>query len=305
MWLLNEIKKCCQSIFNIPSCNAIVPVESYIQSCILDAQTSGSYVSSDKMKQTYLAKCRTLTDDMIRGTTKETIDQGTKIRKKCGFGNGTCINSCSGKGTCTDFGCACSPGFSGMDCSMDLTKAPQYDPNSNEYRINVNITIVQQQIEPSYKLPVSVPYATPAPSDPSDPSVPSVPSDSSAPSVPSDSSAPSVSSDSSAPSVSSDSSAPSVSSDSSAPSVSSDSSAPSVSSDSSDPSVSSDSSDSSDSSAPSAPSDSSDSSVPSVTSAPSAPSVLSVLSTPSVDKSLVSFVGYLPKPSAVSPHIAD
>ncbi|KAH9271917.1 hypothetical protein BASA83_005755 [Batrachochytrium salamandrivorans] len=135
---------------------------------------TGSYVFSDKVKQAYLAKCRTLTDDMIRDLTKEVIDQGTKIRKEYGFGDGTCTNSCSGKGTCTDFGCACSPGFSGMDCSMDLTKATQYDPTVNEYRINVNITIVQQQMRPSYKLPVSVPYATPATPATSAPSVPSV-----------------------------------------------------------------------------------------------------------------------------------
>ncbi|KAH9273176.1 hypothetical protein BASA83_004465 [Batrachochytrium salamandrivorans] len=175
-YVIVEIKKCCQSIFNIPSCNAIVPAESYIQSCISDAQTSGSYVFSDKVKQTYLAKCRTLTDDMIRGTTKEAIDQGTKIKKECGFGNGTCINSCSGKGTCTDSGCACSPGFSGMDCSMDLTKATQYDQSVNEYRINVNVTIVQQPTGQHSKLPVSDPYATPAPYSPYGPSVLSTPS---------------------------------------------------------------------------------------------------------------------------------
>ncbi|KAH6576638.1 hypothetical protein BASA60_004431, partial [Batrachochytrium salamandrivorans] len=92
-----EIQKCCQSIFNIPSCNAIVPAESYIQSCISDAQTSGSYVFSDKVKREYLAKCRTLTDDMILDPTKDVIDQGIKIRKECGFGNGTCTNSCSNK----------------------------------------------------------------------------------------------------------------------------------------------------------------------------------------------------------------
>ncbi|KAH6586154.1 hypothetical protein BASA50_000620 [Batrachochytrium salamandrivorans] len=159
-----EIQKCCQSIFNIPSCNAIVPAESYIQSCILDAQTSGSYVSSDKVKQAYLAKCRTLTDDMIRGTTKGAIDQGTKIKKEYGFGNVTCINSCSGQGTCTDFGCACSPGFSGMDCSMDLTKATQYDQSVDQYRINANVTVAQQQTEQHSKLPGSDPYATPVPS---------------------------------------------------------------------------------------------------------------------------------------------
>ncbi|KAH9277220.1 hypothetical protein BASA83_000082 [Batrachochytrium salamandrivorans] len=187
-----EIQKCCQSIFNIPSCNAIVPTESYIQSCISDAQTSGSYVFSDKVKQTYLAKCRTLTDDMIRGTTKEAIDQGTKIRKEYGFGNVTCINSCSGQGTCTDFGCACSPGFSGMDCSMDLTKATQYDPTVDQYRINVNITVVQHQMEQHSKLPVSDPYATPAPSAISIPSIPSISYSPYGPSVPSDPYDPSV-----------------------------------------------------------------------------------------------------------------
>ncbi|KAH6587237.1 hypothetical protein BASA50_001370 [Batrachochytrium salamandrivorans] len=156
-YVIVEIKKCCQSIFNIPSCNAIVPTESYIQSCILDAKATGSYVSSDKVKQAYLDKCRTLTDDMIRGTTKEVIDQGTKIRKKCGFGNVTCINSCSGQGTCTDFGCACSPGFSGMDCSMDLTKTTQYDPTVKKYRINANIAVIQQQMSVSVPSVLSTP----------------------------------------------------------------------------------------------------------------------------------------------------
>ncbi|KAH6578986.1 hypothetical protein BASA61_010559 [Batrachochytrium salamandrivorans] len=221
-----EIKKCCQSIFNIPSCNAIVPTEPYIQSCILDAQTFGSYVLSDKVKQTYLAKCRALTDDMILDPTKDVIDQGTKIRKEYGFGDGTCTNSCSGKGACIDFGCACSPGFSGMDCSMDLTKATQYDPSVNQYRINVNVTIVQQQMEQHSKMPGSVPSAT---------SIPSVPYDTPAPSV------------HSTPSVPYATPAPSVSYATPAPSVH---------------------------------------------------------STPSVDKSLVSYVGYLPKPSTASPQIA-
>ncbi|KAH9273549.1 hypothetical protein BASA83_004217 [Batrachochytrium salamandrivorans] len=85
-YVIVEIKKCCQSIFNIPSCNAIVPTESYIQSCILDAKATGSYVSSDKVKQAYLDKCRTLTDDMIRGTTKEVIDQGTKSERNVDLG---------------------------------------------------------------------------------------------------------------------------------------------------------------------------------------------------------------------------
>ncbi|KAH9273765.1 hypothetical protein BASA83_003758 [Batrachochytrium salamandrivorans] len=178
-----EIQKCCQSIFNIPSCNAIVPTEPYIQSCISDAQTTGSYVLSDKVKQTYLAKCRALTDDMILDPTKEVIDQGNQIRKEYGFGNVTCINSCSGKGTCTDFGCACSPGFSGMDCSMDLTKANQYDPTVDQYRINVNITVIQEQMEQHSKLPGSVPYATPAPSVPSAPYATPAPSVHSTPSV--------------------------------------------------------------------------------------------------------------------------
>ncbi|KAH6573865.1 hypothetical protein BASA62_002708 [Batrachochytrium salamandrivorans] len=113
------------------------------------------YIHSHQLqvKQAYLAKCRTLTDDMILDPTKEVIDQGNQIRKEYGFGNVTCINSCSGKGTCTDFGCACSPGFSGMDCSMDLTKANQYDPTVDQYRINVNITVIQEQMEQHSKLP--------------------------------------------------------------------------------------------------------------------------------------------------------
>ncbi|KAH6595950.1 hypothetical protein BASA50_005530 [Batrachochytrium salamandrivorans] len=164
-------RHCSLFCIYLPSTTLLPPLLHLLYIHSHQLQASGSYVLSDKVKQAYLAKCRTLTDDMILDPTKEVIDQGNQIRKEYGFGNVTCINSCSGKGTCTDFGCACSPGFSGMDCSMDLTKANQYDPTVDQYRINVNITVIQEQMEQHSKLPGSVPYATPASSDPSDPSV--------------------------------------------------------------------------------------------------------------------------------------
>ncbi|KAH9275244.1 hypothetical protein BASA83_002479 [Batrachochytrium salamandrivorans] len=43
-----------------------------------------------------------------------------------------------------NFGCACKAGFAGLDCSMDLTKARQFDPVTRVYKANVNIQMIVQ-----------------------------------------------------------------------------------------------------------------------------------------------------------------
>ncbi|KAH6563251.1 hypothetical protein BASA62_008677 [Batrachochytrium salamandrivorans] len=105
--VLAEIEKSCKALFDIPGCNKIVPADFFIQSCILDAKLSGSYVFSEGGKRAYLAKCNSATKYMETGPTQIIIDQGIKVRQECGFGNRTCINDCSGNGACTNFGCAC------------------------------------------------------------------------------------------------------------------------------------------------------------------------------------------------------
>ncbi|KAH6591178.1 hypothetical protein BASA61_005032 [Batrachochytrium salamandrivorans] len=149
--VLAEIEKSCKALFDIPGCNKIVPADFFIQSCILDAKLSGSYVFSEGGKRAYLAKCNSATKYMETGPTQIIIDQGIKVRQECGFGNRTCINDCSGNGACTNFGCACKVGFAGLDCSMDLSKARQLDPVTNIYKIDVKIQVIvqyqQKQVE--------------------------------------------------------------------------------------------------------------------------------------------------------------
>ncbi|KAH9275045.1 hypothetical protein BASA83_002759 [Batrachochytrium salamandrivorans] len=143
--VLAEIERSCKALFDIPGCTKIVPADFFIQSCILDAKLSGSYVFSESGKRAYLAECNAVTKYMANGPTQAIVDKGVKVQQDCGFGNRTCINNCSGNGACTNFGCACKVGFAGLDCSMDLSKIRQFDPTTKVYKTDVNIQVIVQQ----------------------------------------------------------------------------------------------------------------------------------------------------------------
>ncbi|KAH6563935.1 hypothetical protein BASA60_010503 [Batrachochytrium salamandrivorans] len=118
---------------------------------------------------------------MENGPTQAIVDKGARVQQDCGFGNRTCINNCSGNGACTNFGCACKAGFAGLDCSMDLTKARQFDPVTRVYKANVNIQMIvqyqKQQVaaQPLIAAPRSTDPPRPAPRPASAPRFTSAP----------------------------------------------------------------------------------------------------------------------------------
>ncbi|KAI8929361.1 hypothetical protein BC831DRAFT_509272 [Entophlyctis helioformis] len=141
-----ECESHCKSLFNIPGCASIVDPSFYIKACILDAKATGSYSFTEGAKTAYLAQCHTQTTYMKRDAKPETIKQAETIQKKCGFGNNTCINQCSGHGTCAGFGCACNPGWGGVDCSTDLTKRVQYNVETNTYQTGVTDEVAEKGV---------------------------------------------------------------------------------------------------------------------------------------------------------------
>ncbi|KAI8923260.1 hypothetical protein BC831DRAFT_417459 [Entophlyctis helioformis] len=128
----------CKSLFTVPGCDKIVDPSFYIGACILDAKSTGSYAFTESAKTAYLALCRTQTTYMERDVKPEIIKQATTIQTQCGFGNNTCINKCSGNGVCADYGCACQPGWGGVDCSTNLTQRVQYNVESGKYETGVS-----------------------------------------------------------------------------------------------------------------------------------------------------------------------
>ncbi|KAI8920589.1 hypothetical protein BC831DRAFT_553248 [Entophlyctis helioformis] len=128
----------CKSLFTVPGCDKIVDPSFYIGACILDAKSTGSYAFTESAKTAYLALCHTQTTYMERDVKPEIIKQATTIQTQCGFGNNTCINKCSGNGVCADYGCACQPGWGGVDCSTNLTQRVQYNVESGKYETGVS-----------------------------------------------------------------------------------------------------------------------------------------------------------------------
>ncbi|KAJ2995181.1 hypothetical protein HDV02_001007 [Globomyces sp. JEL0801] len=107
---ISKVKQQCEKALTIPGCSSILPIAFYITSCISDTLLTG----------TCLKLSKTLYPQVSIAT------QGQQIQKSYGFGNNSCVNSCSNNGKCGDIGCICKLGFSGIDCSLVLPKDPVY-----------------------------------------------------------------------------------------------------------------------------------------------------------------------------------
>ncbi|KAL2915742.1 hypothetical protein HK105_204688 [Polyrhizophydium stewartii] len=140
-----EVEAKCREMFDIAGCKDIVPTDFYVKACVADAKTTGTYVFADGTKSAYLAKCHQATEYMSQDASPAVVDKAKTVQDSCGFGNRTCINSCSGHGTCTTYGCSCNAGWTGVDCSTDLSKSVQYDSNSGTYKTGVSAAEVNKQ----------------------------------------------------------------------------------------------------------------------------------------------------------------
>jgi hypothetical protein len=171
---LNQIQPYCAKLFQIPGCNDILPPAFYVTACEKDARVTGTFVFAETSRQAYMARCLQRTKFLIDNHRPEDTKKGLDVQKSCGLAKNTCNNNCSQKGTCTDSGCVCNPGFAGIDCSIDMAPLITLNPKTNQYTEKAPVTIYAQPIAYPVKPVVPLPAPIKAPTAPA-PQAPAAP----------------------------------------------------------------------------------------------------------------------------------
>ncbi|KAJ3322465.1 hypothetical protein HDV06_003009 [Boothiomyces sp. JEL0866] len=128
-----QAREHCQQLFNVPGCSKVCDVDYYVNACIADAKTCGSFVFAEAQRLAFMAECKVTTGFMQVDNQQTVVNQGIQIQSQCGLGNHNCLNDCSGHGICGSTGCRCSPTWGGADCSIDLTKLMSYNFKLKSY----------------------------------------------------------------------------------------------------------------------------------------------------------------------------
>ncbi|KAJ3408956.1 hypothetical protein HDV05_004670 [Chytridiales sp. JEL 0842] len=148
----------CTKILKIPGCETICPkkLEFFIEACVADILATGSYVFCESQRQSLNNYCQKLTGYMEQSANPVVQETAVTVQKEAGYDSFTCMNNCSGQGTCGAAGCTCNAPWSGTDCSVDQSKlAPIMAPalpggsliTPNYERVDGNVT------KDSYKAP--------------------------------------------------------------------------------------------------------------------------------------------------------
>ncbi|KAJ3271718.1 hypothetical protein HDV01_006413 [Terramyces sp. JEL0728] len=95
---VNQVESHCKELFNVPGCSKVCDVDYYVQSCIADAKTSGSFVFAEAQRLAFMAECKVTTGFMKVDVDTSVVNAGVSIQTQCGLGNNKCINNCSGNG---------------------------------------------------------------------------------------------------------------------------------------------------------------------------------------------------------------
>ncbi|KAL2911574.1 hypothetical protein HK105_207886 [Polyrhizophydium stewartii] len=117
-----EIEQVCRDMFSVASCNELARPDFFVSACISDVTLTGTFEPTESLKRAYLAKCESDTAYTSKHPHADKAKRAHKAQHDLGFGNNTCVRGCSGHGVCVDFGCSCHSGWSGVDCSRDLSK---------------------------------------------------------------------------------------------------------------------------------------------------------------------------------------
>ncbi len=134
-----EALKNCKAALKANRCHKLVDTAPYIKDCLADCKITGSYAFLDSYKNTYFAKCYAIVNSMKKDTIA-VKEQALAIAKEDGLGQNACPKNCSGRGKCVDYGCACTAGFAGTDCSVALASSLAYDNVKRKYVPLRNVT---------------------------------------------------------------------------------------------------------------------------------------------------------------------
>ena len=100
----------------------------FLSACVKDSLHYCNYAMADDHRTTYYMMCERQTDYLRNSYDPQITYVAEKVRQEVGYGAATtCPSNCNGRGTCSEYGCQCKDGFSGMHCETDLTKAQTYD----------------------------------------------------------------------------------------------------------------------------------------------------------------------------------
>jgi hypothetical protein len=114
-----EAKDLCEDQMFDSSCNDVIDAQKYIESCIMDAVTTGTHDFAPSHREAFLNDCYKTTDQLLKSTDEDDVAYAAEIQGDNGLGEFPCHDRCKDN-TCTHLGCVCEAGFYGPFCEWSL-----------------------------------------------------------------------------------------------------------------------------------------------------------------------------------------
>jgi hypothetical protein len=146
---IDQVTQACKNVFVVEGCNEILPAAPYIEECIKDATTLGTFDMVESGRCNYMAVCKGLLSYTTADPDDKVVEKAKEIEKASGLDDNACKNDCSGNGVCSANGCTCNPGFSGMDCSNNLAALSAYAVAETKPTTKKNTTKKQNTKKPT------------------------------------------------------------------------------------------------------------------------------------------------------------
>jgi hypothetical protein len=120
---------CSKAISSVQGCDQICPAKrsTFISTCVFDALQFCHYGNCDDHRQEYLKLCAVSSGYLKESYDPKYVEQAKVIRQEAGFGSNTCKSDCYGHGICSNTGCRCEGGYSGLFCEVDMRSAPAFN----------------------------------------------------------------------------------------------------------------------------------------------------------------------------------
>jgi hypothetical protein len=98
-------------------CTSVVDPAPFIDSCVNDAITLGSFMMATSHQSSFMEECLAITNLLIRSETSTQVANGQDIQRIHGMNDNPCPPTCVGH-TCYRLGCLCSGDSYGMFCDF-------------------------------------------------------------------------------------------------------------------------------------------------------------------------------------------